>query len=143
MALAELSITPADVRYPANSPTSTIFSERIQFGETVTAFMPVYRDVTSGLYMKATNTDETESVVAGFAYRGGDTGEYDDLIVRGVVDLGAILTVGVTYFLSDTDGKIIPPSSIAVGRRVVRLGYATTTSLFQIDILNYGVVLGS
>lgn len=53
------------------------------------------------------------------------------LMSGGVVNLGAILTVGVVYVLSATAGKICPAADLVTGNRLTILGAATTTSLLK------------
>lgn len=50
------------------------------------------------------------------------------LMSGGLLDMGAILTVGVIYVLSATAGKICPAADLVTGNRLTIIGAAVSTS---------------
>jgi hypothetical protein len=55
------------------------------------------------------------------------------------IDLGAALTVGTTYVVSATAGKIAPESDLLSGDYVTHLGVASTAALLDIKLNVTGV----
>ena len=101
----------------------------VEVGEAVTMFQPLYVDNT-GAYSKATASDTDKDEVAGICYSTSSTGGTGLLLPQGArVDLGAILTKGVTYCLSTNSGKIAPQSDLTTGDAVVPIFWAETTSI--------------
>lgn len=129
----DLSITAANFRIEA---ISTQY-RTVQYGETVTAGQPVFKDAADGKYYKADNdVDQATATVVGIAYTGGAADEFGSIVVSGPVDLGATLTAGQSYVLSSTAGGICPHSDLGSSDWIVTLGVATDSDSFIVDINN-------
>lgn len=112
------------------------------FGETVTAGMVVYRDVTTKKWMKADNDAASASGLAdtdvGVALNGGAVNQPAEVQYDGEVNLGATLTVGEIYCVSSTAGGICPAADLATGDYPVVLGIARTAALLVMGIVKGG-----
>ena len=111
----------------------------VEVGEAVSAFQPLYLD-TSGstpVYSLADASDTDKDEVEGICYSDSADGGTGLLLPQGTrVDLGSILTKGVTYCLSTNAGKIAPQSDLTTGDAVVPLFWAETDSIAYIYIVN-------
>lgn len=110
-------------------------------GETITAGMPVYRDASSGKYMKAANDTATKAAAVGVAVNGAALNQPITVQTKGGINLGATLAVGTTYCVSDTAGAICPDSDIGEAEFKTILGVATTTSNLALLINASGVAI--
>ncbi|EPE98610.1 hypothetical protein [Rhizobium grahamii] len=61
------------------------------------------------------------------------------VLVSGPVTLGAVLTAGVAYYLSDTPGKLCPVADITGGDYYTLIGLAASTSVLNVDPQYSGV----
>lgn len=123
---ADLTVTAANVKLVDN--VSNV--RRVQFGEAVTQGQALYKKAADGKYYKADADSATAEVTEaeGIAVTPGSTGEYGYVIFEGKVNIGATLTVGEIYVLSDVAGGVRPEADNGSGDTVVILGVATTTS---------------
>ena len=55
--------------------------------------------------------------------------------------LGATLTAGVAFYLSDTPGGICPVADVGTGEYATVLGFATSTTVLNLKIQESGVAL--
>lgn len=112
-------------------------------GETLTAGQVVYLDTATGTYKLADCDSGTAAVrsPAGIALNGGGTGQPVKVLKSGPVSLGAVLTAGVTYYLSPTAGGICPVADIDSADYPVILGIAKSTSVLDVKIHEAGVAL--
>jgi hypothetical protein len=53
---------------------------------------------------------------------------------RGAITIGATLTAGTAYYLSDTPGGICPLADLLSGEYVVLLGLAASTTVLNVNI---------
>ena len=134
---ADLTITPADVAIKSSAPTP----ETVQAGEAITQGQPVYYSAADGKYYKCdSDLSEAASEAAGIALSAAGTDGYFALVrPGGVVDLGATLTKGVVYVVSDTAGGIMPSTDWDSGDYMVILGVAINTTDIQFNIVTTGV----
>lgn len=108
---------------------------KVQYGESVTQGMPVYRSTSDSKYYQTdANTEVATSQAAGIALTPGIVDEYGLIVNEGSVDIGATLTVGETYVVSGTKGKIAPIGDLTSGDWVCILGIAETTSKLLLNI---------
>lgn len=134
--MADLSITAANVVPGSNADTVVGTA-----GETITAGMVVYKSSTTNKWMKADNNAATAEA------RGSDTSNVgvaltgsslnQPLVVQksGDITIGATVTAGTAYYLSDTAGGIIPVADIdTAGMYYVLLGLAKSTTVLALDI---------
>jgi hypothetical protein len=112
-------------------------------GATITAGQVVYYDSSAGTYKLADNNSGTAAVrsPAGIALNGAATGQPVEVLTSGKVTIGATVTAGVAYYLSDTPGGICPVADIASGEYPVFLGFATTAAIIDVNIVQAGVAL--
>lgn len=136
--MADLTITAASVIADSDA---TI--EWGTFGETITAGQAVYRDSSTGKYMKADNNSATAEakVPRGIALNNGGNGQPGAIVTRGNVTIGATITGGVAYYLSDTAGGICPVADLGSGETSTILGIAISTTKLKVDIQASGVTL--
>lgn len=129
--MADLTITPASVVAGVNATV-----ERGSFGEAVTAGQVVYKSSTTQKYMKADSNSVTVEARRGLgiALNGGSLDQPAQIQKAGKITLGATLTAGSDYYLSDTPGGICPRADVGTGEYVCFLGLAESTSVLDLDI---------
>jgi hypothetical protein len=110
-------------------------------GGTITAGMPVYKDLTDTSKLKAARANAAVTAVcAGIALTGSASGQPIVYQSTGNINLGATLAVGETYVVSDAvAGQIVPIGDLGSGDFVCILGVATSTSILALDIHVAGV----
>lgn len=128
--MADLVLTPASV-----IASSTATTEHGTAGATITAGQVVSLNTTTGKYVLA-DADGAGGIdrPRGIALNGASDGQPLSIAKAGPVTLGAVLTVGVDYYLSPTAGGIAPRADVLTGDIVSSLGIATTTSILALDI---------
>lgn len=134
--MSNLSQTAANVKLGG----ANTITRNVQYGESVTQGMPVYKKSSDGKYYKAdANVTAAEAAAVGIAISPNATDGYGVIATSGPVDLGATLTVGETYYVSDTAGAIMPAADVSTGEYVTALGVATTAALLELQIQASGV----
>lgn len=136
--MSDLSITAANVVKGTNAVT-----ENGTAGETITAGQPVYKSSTTNKYMKAdSNSGTAEAKTArGIALNGAASGQPLQILLKGDVTIGATLTAGSRYYLSETAGGIQPEADLGAGENVCLLGLAKSTTVLAVNIQAPGVTL--
>jgi hypothetical protein len=134
--MSDISVTAASVVKGAGAVL-----DRGYAGETITAGQAVYRDTTSGKYLKADSNSATAAarVPVGIALNGASLDQPLTIQKTGDIAIGATLTAGVTYYLSDTPGGICPVADVGTGEYFCIIGIAKSTSVLSIGILSSGV----
>jgi hypothetical protein len=130
--MADLSITAASV---VTGDSSGI--DRSGFaGATVTAGQAVYQDASTQRWLLADDNSATAAarVANGIALNGAANGQPLAVQKGGDITLGAVLTPGVAYYLSDTPGGICPVADLAAGEYPCLLGIAKSSSVLHLDI---------
>jgi hypothetical protein len=129
--MADLTITAASVVAGSNANV-----ERGSFGEAVTAGQAVYKSPTTSKYMKADSNSVTPQArdALGIALNGGALDQPAEIQKSGRITLGATLTAGTDYYLSDTPGGICPRADVGTGEYVCLLGLAESTSVLDLNI---------
>jgi hypothetical protein len=135
--MPDLVQTPTSVVAGSGATTTTG-----TLGETVDAGMPVYLKAADSKYYKAIATSPDVAAAIGLALNGGGAGQPVKIQTGGNINPGAVLTVGETYYVSNTAGKLMPSGDLSVGEYVTRLGMATTASNLLMDLDASGVVHG-
>jgi len=112
-------------------------------GATVTAGQTVYRDPTDSKYKLADDNSATAAVrsVDGIALHASLAGQPLAVHESGPLTVGATMTAGVAYYLSDTPGGICPVADLATGEYPALLGIATSTTVLNVAIQEAGVAL--
>lgn len=135
--MADLSITAANV-----VPGAGARIDRTKVaGAVITAGQWVYRD--GSTYKPADNNSATATarVPDGIALNGAATGQPVAVQTAGEVTIGAALTPGTAYFLSDTPGGTCPVGDLASGEYPCVVGLARSASVLRIGINSAGVAL--
>ena len=135
--MADLSITAANVAAAAGE----VSKQEWVAGATITAGQAIYIDSAASNVAKLAQSDGTaaEAEVKGVAMNGASSGQPVIIATSGDIDLGATLTVGEIYVLSQTAGAICPASDLATGDYVSILGVATAADELKIILTNSGV----
>lgn len=113
-------------------------------GATVTAGQVVYLDSAStGKYLLADNNSATAAARSprGIALHGASLNQPLAVQTEGPITIGATVTAGVAYYLSDTPGGIGPVADLLTGEYPTVLGMATSTTVLNLKIQASGVAL--
>ena len=129
--MADLSITTGNVAVEdANASCRSV-----QYGETVTKGVPVYRSTADGKYYQAQNdVDDATAAVRGIVLIEASTDGYGVIVTGGPLDIGATLAVGTAYVLSAAVSKICPAADLATGNRITHLGYGVAADKMDLSI---------
>ena len=136
--MADLTVTPANVIATGGSKNVSGSA-----GEALTAGKVVYLDSATGTYKLA---DSNSGVAAarspsGIALNAAGIGQPVQVHKSGPITIGATLTAGVAYYLSDTPGGICPVADVGAGEYSVLLGLAKSTTVLDVKIQEAGVAL--
>lgn len=136
--MTDLVITAASVIAGENS-----FMKQGTAGEAVTAGKTAYFDKTTGRWKLAdSNSGVTDARVAkGIFLNGAAAGQPVFIHGWGDITIGATLTAGLAYYLSDTPGGICPVADVGTGESVCLLGLAKSTTVLSVQITSPGVTL--
>ena len=136
--MADLSITAANVLAGAGATVA-----RGTAGATITQGQAVYLDASDGKWKLADNNSATAAVrvPGGIALNGASNGQPLAVLTAGPITIGASLTAGVAYYLSDTPGGICPVADLASGEYPCLIGMATSSSVINVAINPAGVAL--
>lgn len=135
--MADLVITAANV-----VPGTNAIIDRAGFaGETITAGKAVYMDSTSKKWQLADSNSATveQRKATGIALNGASLNQPVDVHKFGDITIGATLTPGIPYYLSDTPGGICVVADVGVGEYICMLGLAKSASVIAVDIQFPGV----
>ena len=135
--MPDLTITAANV-----VPGADAVRESGTAGEAITAGRLVCFDPTTLTYRLAdSNGVAALRVPNGIALNTASTGQPLGVQTAGDITLGAVLTAGVAFYLSDTPGGICPVADLATGESPCVVGIAKSTSVLSVRILPSGVTL--
>lgn len=106
------------------------------FGEAVTAGQAVYKSSTTKKWMRADSNSVTPEArrAIGIALNGGSTDQPATVQTGGDITIGATLTPGTAYYLSDTPGALCPVADIGTGEYVCLIGLAKSASVLGINV---------
>lgn len=128
--MADLTITAASVLSGAHPKLKSGYA-----GEALAAGKVAYLDATTNTYKLAdSNGAPALREVAGIVMNGAAAGQPVVVQEGGDITIGATLTAGVAYYLSDTPGGICPAADVGTGEYVVLLGLAKSASVLGLDI---------
>ena len=136
--MADLTITAANIVAGSNADV-----EHGKFGATITAGQLIYKDPATGKYLLSDSNSATAAAKAvdGMALNGGGDNQPVAVLKSGDVTMGAVLTAGAAYYLSETPGGIQPVADLASGETVVQIGLAKSTSVLAFRVQAPGVTL--
>jgi len=137
----DLSVTATSVLPYNTAPNVSALQTNVIIGETsMTAGQVCYQNSTDKKMYKAFAAGTAaQANVLGWLMSGGAINQVTSYVKGGQFYPGATLTVAGEYFLSPNAGNYgQKQTDLAATNYAVRLGYAISASLFQIDIKNYG-----
>lgn len=109
-------------------------------GAAITAGDTLYIDTADSNKLKLADCDGASALrtCVGIALCDAASGQPVTYQKAGEITLGAILTAGTIYVLSDTAGGIMPAADLEAGDYVTILGVAKSTSVLSMNIFNSG-----
>ena len=128
--MADISVTASAVIAASTAPKESGIG-----GATITAGQMVALDDVTGKYVLAdADGSATIRVPRGMALNGCSDGQPLTIAKGGDITMNAVLTAGVSYFLSPTPGGIAPRADVLTGDYVTHLGIAKSTTVLALDI---------
>ncbi|MGB3486673.1 MAG: hypothetical protein WBA37_11885 [Xanthobacteraceae bacterium] len=112
-------------------------------GEAIAAGQAVYRSSTTNKWMLADSDAATAEAkkATGIALNGAALNQPLAVLKSGDITIGATLTAGTAYYLSNTPGGICPVADVGAGEDVCLLGLAKSTTVLTVAIQAPGVTL--
>ena len=134
--MADLSVTAANCLQGAGALTENGIA-----GDTITAGQAVYK-AADGTWVRA---DADGAAVArdakAIALNGASANQPIAVQRGGEITLGATMTAGVTYYLSNTPGGICPLADVGTGEYFDIIGIAKSTTVMKLSF-TYSAVSG-
>lgn len=132
--MAEISVTASAIR----GETSGMV--RGTAGASITAGQTLYLDSSNLLQLADANNTSADEIV-GIALHASAANQPLVYARSGNVTFNAALTAGVFYVVGTTAGSIAPISDATTGWRVLKLGYASSTTNLVLEMTDTGVTL--
>lgn len=129
--MADLVQTAANVAIGAATTTTKL----VPAGEAITQGNSVYLKSDDKWWKADSNAAESAgSAGVGVAMtKAGAAADYFIVALKGPVNVGATLTPGMAYFVSNTAGGIIPAADLSSTEYSTYLGVATTAALLNLQ----------
>ena len=136
--MVDITITAASVVAGSNAVRDSGSA-----GEAITAGQAVYRSSTTNKWMLADSDSATAEAkkATGIALNGAALNQPLTVLKSGDITIGATLTAGTAYYLSNTPGGICPVADVGSGEDVCLLGLAKSTTVLAVAIQSPGVTL--
>lgn len=136
--MADLTITAANVLALPGAITL-----RRLAGATIAAGQAVYLDAADNKWKLADSNGASAAVrtPGGIALNGASDGQPLTVLTDGPITIGAAVTPGVAYYLSDTPGGICPVADLGAGEYPTIIGIATSATALNVKINPSGVAL--
>lgn len=136
--MSDLTITAANVVAGSGARQTTGVA-----GGVVTAGQVAYLDSATSTYKLADNNSATAEVRSpdGIALHAAAAGQPLTVLTGGRITIGAAVTAGVAYYLSDTPGGICPVADLATGEYPTIIGLAISTTVLDVKFHEAGVAL--
>lgn len=136
--MADLSITAGNVIAGANASTRNGIA-----GATITAGQVLIKNATTDRYVLADADAAGAATVANFyiALNNASNGQPISVLRSGDITIGATVTAGTAYYLSDEPGGIAPLADLLTGDVVVFLGIAKSASVIAFQPVSSGTAL--
>jgi len=134
--MADLTITAANVVAGVNAVKKDGIA-----GEAITAGKAVYQASATKKWMLADSNSATAEArkAIGIALNGAALNQPIAVQTSGDITIGATLTAGATYWLSDVPGGICPDADVGAGEWACMLGIAKSTTVLAVDIQFPGI----
>lgn len=121
-------------------PTATTSVQIVQYGATISAGQPVYKNASNKYLLADADSSETTAAATAIAVTPGVADGYGVVASSGpVVLVGTTMSVGETYLVSPTAGGIMPNADKATDDYITRLGTASTTTQLDLSITATGI----
>lgn len=136
--MADLSITATSV---IGGSGNAVIKVPGVLGETITAGQALYLDSVAAKWKLADNNSATAAVrqAGGISLNGGAVNQPVLVQKTGDITMGATLTPGAAYYLSDTPGGICLVADVGSGEYVCLIGLAKSATVLTINIQYPGV----
>lgn len=136
--MADLSITAANC-----VPVAPYTIKYGIAGATIAAGKPIYLDSATNTWKLADSNGASDEIrkATALALTGSSAGQPIAYMTEGDVTLGATMTAGIVYYLSDTAGGICPVADVGSGEYVCTVGVATSTTVMRLGFNYSGVSL--
>lgn len=136
--MVDITITPANVVAGSNAATAEGVA-----GATIAAGKAVAKDPTTKRLVLADSNHATPELrkPLGIALHAAETNQPLKYLTAGDITIGATVTAGVAYYMSDTPGGICPVADVGSGEYVSLIGLAKSTTVITVDIQHPGVAL--
>ncbi len=137
--MADITITATSVAAGANAVTAPGIA-----GAAITAGQVVYLD-SSDNRLKLADANSATAVARspyGIALNGAASGQPVTVLTKGKITIGATITAGTAYYLSNTAGGICPVADVTgTGTYPTIIGIANSTSVLDVLFHESGVSL--
>lgn len=136
--MADLTITATSVVAGAGARI-----EHGTAGVAVTAGQTGYLESSSNTYKLADANSATVEAREpdGIFLHAAAVGQPVALLTKGPITIGAPVTQGIGYYQSPTPGGICPVADLASGAEPSLIGFATSTTVIDVDFESAGVTL--
>ena len=136
--MADLTITAANVIMGSGASIAHGTA-----GVAITAGQQLYLDATTDTWKLADSNSATVAARTpqATALHAAAAGQPVTVLTKGPVTIGATLTAGVAYYLSDTPGGICPVADVGSGEYSTIIGFATSTTVLDVGYKSSGVAL--
>lgn len=133
--MADVSITAANVVHSSTTQTTVGVG-----GEAGTAGQIVYLNSSDGKLYLADADDTAKDEPVGILLCTMVANQKVVYATAGPITIGGTLSPGQSYYMSETAGGLAPVADTGgTSMRIVRIGYATSASVLNIDIEDTGV----
>jgi len=132
--MADITVVAANVKAGAGAIEKSGIA-----GETITAGDAVHLAADGQIEAAENDLTSVEAAAVGIAINDAAALQPVKYVVSGVIDMGAIMTIGAVYIVGAAPGGIAPEGDAVTGEFVTILGVATTTSLLKLGIIQSGV----
>lgn len=135
--MVDLTVTAASVVRGSNA----VVERNYDAGETITAGQAVYFDSSTSKWMKAdaNGSSALARTPRGIALNGASSGQPLAVQTAGDITIGATLTGGTEYYLSDTAGGICPLADVGTGEYFATIGIAKSATVLGLGFNYSGV----
>lgn len=129
--MADISIVSSAVVAGTNSTRDSGTA-----GETITAGKAIYLSSTTAKWMLADSNSATVEArkATAIALNAASLNQPVAVLRSGDVTIGATLTAGTAYYLSDTPGGLCPLADVGTGEYVCQIGLAKSTTVLSVNI---------
>ena len=110
-------------------------------GEAITAGQACYVKSDGKLWKSQCDGTAAEATFAGIALNGAAAEQPVQMVVEGLITIGATVVAGTIYVVGSVAGGICPWASLATPNYVSVVGYATTSGILFVKPINTGVTI--